>query len=92
MSHLDELREGLQLFERHAWAGAYAALARADERAPLACAQWEVLATAAYLAGSDGASDRAWARAVQLHAGSGRLELLDTVGVRNSRSSRASTL
>lgn len=67
MSHLDEVREGLQLFERQAWAGAYAALARADERAPLACDQLEVLATAAYLAGIDGASDQAWARAFHLH-------------------------
>jgi DNA-binding NarL/FixJ family response regulator len=67
MSHLDAVREGLQLFERQAWAGAYAALARADERAPLACDQLEVLATAAYLAGIDGASDQAWARAFHLH-------------------------
>jgi hypothetical protein len=47
MAHLDEVREGLQLFERQAWARAYAALARADERAPLACDQLEVLAAAA---------------------------------------------
>jgi DNA-binding NarL/FixJ family response regulator len=67
MSHLDEVREGLQLFGRQAWAGAYAALARADERAPLACDQLEVLAAAAYLAGIDGASDQAWARAFHLH-------------------------
>src|SRR5215470_9631789 len=39
MAHQDEVREGLQLFERQAWASAYAALAGADERAPLACDQ-----------------------------------------------------
>ena len=67
MSHLDEVREGLQLFERQAWASAYAALAGADERAPLTCDQLEVLAAAAYLTGFDGASDRAWTRAFHLH-------------------------
>jgi hypothetical protein len=67
MAHLDEVREGLQLFERQAWASAYAALARADARAPLACDQLEVLAAAAYLAGIDGASDQAWTRAFHLH-------------------------
>ena len=67
MAHLDEVREGAQLFERQAWARAYAALARADERTPLACDQLEVLAAAAYLAGIDGASDQAWARAFHLH-------------------------
>ena len=67
MSQLDEVREGLRLFKRQAWARAYAALARADERAPLACDQLEVLASAAYLAGIDGASDQAWARAFHLH-------------------------
>jgi DNA-binding CsgD family transcriptional regulator len=67
MAHLDEVREGLQLFERQAWASAYAALAGADERAPLACDQLEVLAAAAYLAGVDGASDRAWTRAFHFH-------------------------
>ena len=67
MSQLDEVREGLQLFERQAWARAYAVLARADERSPLACDQLEVLASAAYLAGIDGASDQAWARAFHLH-------------------------
>jgi DNA-binding CsgD family transcriptional regulator len=67
MAHLDEVREGLQLFERQAWASAHAALAGADERAPLACDQLEVLAAAAYLAGFDDASDRAWTRAFHLH-------------------------
>ena len=67
MAHLNEVREGLQLFERQAWASAYAALAGADERAPLACDQLEVLAAAAYLAGLDGASDQAWTRAFHLH-------------------------
>lgn len=67
MADLDEVREGLQLFERQAWASAYAALAGADERAPLACDQLEVLATAAYLAGLDGASDQAWTRAFHIH-------------------------
>src|SRR6266496_4668040 len=67
MAHLDEVREGLQLFERQAWARACAVLARADERAPLACDQLEVLAAAAYLAGIDGASDQAWTRAFHLH-------------------------
>ena len=67
MAHLDEVREGLQLFERQAWASAYAALAGADKRAPLACDQLEVLAAAAYLAGLDGASDQAWTRAFHFH-------------------------
>src|SRR5438874_2259450 len=44
MAYLDEVREGLKLFERQSWASAYAALAEADERAPLACDQLEVLA------------------------------------------------
>jgi hypothetical protein len=47
MAHLDEVREGLKLFERQSWASAYAALAEADERAPLACDDWK-LATAAH--------------------------------------------
>jgi DNA-binding NarL/FixJ family response regulator len=67
MARLDEVREGLQLFERQAWASAYAVLAGADEHAPLACDQLEVLAAAAYLAGLDGASDQAWTRAFHLH-------------------------
>ena len=67
VAHLDEVGEGLQLFERQAWASAYAALAGADERAPLTCDQLEVLAAAAYLTGFDGASDRAWTRAFHLH-------------------------
>jgi DNA-binding NarL/FixJ family response regulator len=67
MAHLDEVREGLQLFERQAWASAYAALAGADEQAPLACDQLEVLAAAAYLVGLDSASDQAWTRAFHLH-------------------------
>jgi hypothetical protein len=67
MAYLDEVREGLKLFERQSWASAYAALAEADERAPLACEQLEVLATAAYLAGLDAASDQAWTRAFHIH-------------------------
>jgi DNA-binding NarL/FixJ family response regulator len=67
MAHLDEVREGLQLFGRQARASAYAALAGADKRAPLACDQLEVLAAAAYLAGLDGASDQAWTRAFRFH-------------------------
>src|SRR3954452_16958629 len=67
MAHLDDIRDGLQLFERQAWASSYAALARADKRTTLACDELEVLAAAAYLAGLDGASDEAWTRAFHVH-------------------------
>src|SRR2546430_13624715 len=63
MAHLDEVREGLQLFARQAWASAYAALAGADERAPWAADQLGVLATAAYRAGLDAATSQARAPA-----------------------------
>jgi DNA-binding CsgD family transcriptional regulator len=51
------------LFGRHAWADAYAQLSALDQQAPLAPADLERLAVAAYLVGRDDDSADAWARA-----------------------------
>jgi len=63
MTGADALALGHEFFERQAWADAYAQLAAADREEPLALEDLERLATAAYLAGRDGACASAWARA-----------------------------
>lgn len=71
MTDRDDVLAGLQLIDVQAWASAYRALSEADSREPLACAELEALATAAYLAGMDEESDRAWARAFTIYQRSG---------------------
>lgn len=57
---LDRARE---CFARRAWGDAYAQLSAADHETPLALADLELLAMAAYLLGRDGDSTDVWARA-----------------------------
>ncbi len=57
--------QGRDAFDRRAWADAYAQLVTADQQSPLAAADLERLATAAYLTGRDGDSADAWERAHQ---------------------------
>lgn len=59
----DALTRGRDAFRRQAWAEAYDQLAVADQETPLAPADLERLATAAYLVDRDPDSTDAWARA-----------------------------
>ncbi|MGH8833642.1 MAG: tetratricopeptide repeat protein, partial [Actinomycetes bacterium] len=63
MTGADALDRGRISFGRHAWANAFAELSTADREAPLGAADLELLATAAYLVGEDGAGAEAGARA-----------------------------
>ncbi len=65
MSTTDLLRRGREAFARQRWADAHTSLSAADREAPLPPDDLERLATAAYLAGHDGDSADAWARAHQ---------------------------
>jgi ATP/maltotriose-dependent transcriptional regulator MalT len=66
MSPLDTLEDGRTAFGQQRWADAYGLLGSADAREPLAAADLERLATAAYLVGEDDSSVRAWERAHQV--------------------------
>ena len=70
MSTAGALDRAQDWFGRHAWADAYAQLSALDQEAPLAPADLERLAMAAYLVGRDDDSADAWARAFHewLHA------------------------
>jgi DNA-binding NarL/FixJ family response regulator len=59
----DALHRGRESFERYAWADAFAELSAADREEPLALADLERLAVAAFLTGADGQSTEAWLRA-----------------------------
>jgi DNA-binding CsgD family transcriptional regulator len=59
----DPLRAGRKAFRKREWAAAWALLSAADDAAPLAIADLELLATAAYLIGKDELSDELWVRA-----------------------------
>jgi hypothetical protein len=74
MTTTDALDRARDSFARHAWAEAHAQLAALDRRSPLAAADLERLAMAAFLVGRDDDCAEAWARAFQgwLDAG-GRL-------------------
>jgi len=65
MTTTDTLDRARDSFARHAWAEAYAQLAALDRGSPLAPADLERLATAAFLVGRDDHSAEAWARAFQ---------------------------
>jgi DNA-binding CsgD family transcriptional regulator len=67
-----ELERGRDAFERRAWKEAFRLLRAADERDALDGEHLELLATAAYLAGSDDAYLAALERAHRAHAGAGR--------------------
>jgi DNA-binding CsgD family transcriptional regulator/tetratricopeptide (TPR) repeat protein len=71
MSTAGALDRAQDWFGRHAWADACAQLSALDQEAPLAPADLERLAMAAYLVGRDDDSADAWARAFHewLHAG-----------------------
>lgn len=56
---------GRQSFTRSAWADAYRAFSAADAATPLAAADLELFAQAAYLIGMDDQSTTGWARAYQ---------------------------
>jgi class 3 adenylate cyclase/Flp pilus assembly protein TadD len=62
----DRLQEGRHAYERHAWYEAFEAFRQADQDSPLAAADLEVLAQAAWFAGHPGAAIEARERA---HAG-----------------------
>jgi DNA-binding CsgD family transcriptional regulator len=68
-----ELARGRARFERRAWAEARAALARADEKSPLAADDVELLAVASHLVGRDDDYLNALDRAHRLHAEAGRI-------------------
>jgi DNA-binding CsgD family transcriptional regulator len=68
------LAHGRTSFDRHAWGAAYAQLAAADEASPLAAADVERLAVAAYLVGKDTESFDYWARAHHLSLEQGEPE------------------
>src|SRR6186997_2912637 len=53
MAGVDELEQGRELYARRAWSDAYDSLTRADELAPLAPEELELLARSAYMLGRD---------------------------------------
>ena len=61
----DALDRGRQAFAARAWKEAHAQLTAADAGAPLEGRDLEMMATAAYLIGSDDASEAAWTRAYE---------------------------
>jgi DNA-binding CsgD family transcriptional regulator len=63
MTTASALQQGRESFARQAWEEAYARLSVSDAESPLGLEDLESLATAAYLAGRDDDSARAWARA-----------------------------
>src|SRR5919108_6469045 len=65
MTTTDALDRSRDSFARHAWAEAHAQLAALDKRSPLAPADLERLAMAAFLVGRDDDCAEAWARAFQ---------------------------
>ena len=69
------LAEGRAAVERRAWREAHDALSRADGVAPLAAADLELLAVAAYLLGEDDAYVEALERAHRSHLDEGATRL-----------------
>ena len=67
----DELERGRQSYAKSAWAPAYESLARADEPAPLAAKDLELLATCAYMLGREDEWMRILERACNGHAEAG---------------------
>ena len=63
MTTADALDRARDSFDRFAWADAYDQLSALDREAPLAPADLERLAMAAYLVGRDDDSAEVWARA-----------------------------
>ena len=62
-----EVERGRELYADRAWSGAYAAMAGADRKAPLAAGDLELLATAAYMLGRHDDFYDALGRAHQAH-------------------------
>ncbi|MGH3489564.1 MAG: hypothetical protein ACRDP8_16865 [Actinopolymorphaceae bacterium] len=71
---LTALEDGRRAFECAAWGDAYHRLSAADQETPLAPADLERLATAAYLIGRDAESSELWGRAHQELVGTGEPE------------------
>jgi tetratricopeptide (TPR) repeat protein len=71
MTTTDALDRARDSFARRAWAEAYAQLAALDRGSPLAPADLERLAMAAFLVGRDDDCAEAWARAFQGRLGAG---------------------
>src|SRR5690242_13679063 len=69
------LERGRDAYAARAWADAYALLGRADKSEPLAPADLELLATAAYMLGRDEEWVAAHERAHHLHLEAGEVEL-----------------
>lgn len=67
----DDLARGRERSREGAWADAYEALCRADEREPLAAEDLELLATSAYLTGRDAEYFKALDRAHASHLDNG---------------------
>jgi DNA-binding CsgD family transcriptional regulator len=63
----EELERGRRSYSDSAWAAARESLSRADEHAPLAAADLELLATTAYMLGDEEGSMRALERAYRGH-------------------------
>jgi DNA-binding CsgD family transcriptional regulator len=70
----DALERGRAAIDREAWAEAAALLAEADRSTPLAAADLDRLATAAYLTGNEAASLDTRTRAHTLHLANGDIE------------------
>jgi DNA-binding NarL/FixJ family response regulator len=68
---MDALRKGREAHARRAWREAYESLSLADEAAPLASAELELLATSAYLIGRDADFHRFLERAHHAHLEAG---------------------
>src|ERR1051325_2744553 len=68
---VDELERGRGSYEARAWREAYEALTRADEAAPLAAEDLELLARAAYMVGRDADYVSGLERAHELYRAAG---------------------
>ena len=67
----DELERGREAYESSAWASAHERLTRADELEPVSAADLELLATSAYMLGSEDEYLRVLERACQRHTEAG---------------------
>jgi DNA-binding CsgD family transcriptional regulator len=70
----DRLERGRRLYEERAWRDAYDELAQADGASPLGAADVELLATCAYMLGSEDEWMRRLERAHHLHVDAGEIQ------------------
>jgi DNA-binding CsgD family transcriptional regulator/tetratricopeptide (TPR) repeat protein len=71
MHEAELVSQGREAFARRAWPEAFESLSRADQTAPLAAAELELLATSAYMLGRDDEHVRALERAHHAHLDEG---------------------